>query len=157
MKPVNAAALGDLLSGAALIALGAAGLFWMVDAQVRDVEGFGVNARLYPKILFALLMVLGAGVFIGGLMRGRDAPGRETDLSGLARVIGVTAVGGLFATLAPVIGFTAAAILATGAFAAICGVRRPVPLAAVSLGAALAIRLIAVELIGLTLPGLGSI
>lgn len=148
--------LGDLVSGLALFAIGAAGLFWAVDAQVEEVAGFGAYSRLYPKILCALLMVLGAGILAGGLTK-RPASAATADWAARGRVVGVVAVGAGFAAAAPWIGFIAATVLATGAFALICGVRRPLSLAAISLGTALAIRVVAVELLGLTLPGLGSI
>ncbi|WP_226582209.1 tripartite tricarboxylate transporter TctB family protein [Acuticoccus sediminis] len=157
MKLANAAARGDILSGAVLVVIGAAGLLGVVDAQVQEVAGFSSHARLYPKILAALLAVIGAGILAGGVAKRGKVPAVEVDWTGMGRVVGVLAGGCAFALLAPLAGFTAATVLATGAFAVICGVYRPLPLALVSLGTALAIRVVAVELLGLTLPGLGSV
>lgn len=149
-------AVGDVISGGLLVAFGAVGLLGGIDSQVQVVAGFGADARIYPKIIAGLLVILGALIAAGGLRRREEQPVVQDQLYGLLRVAAVAISGAGFAWLAPRVGFVPAAVLATGAFAIIAGVRRPIAILVVSASTAAAIRILAVEVLGLTLPGLGA-
>lgn len=154
MKRINHAALLDMVSGTLILLLGTGGLLWLIDANIRIVRGFGEDARLYPQVLSVLMIIVGVSIAFGGI-RKWTSPSPEISLtvSGVARVAGAVFSVAAFAFIAPRTGFLPAAILAVAAFALGTGVRKPLPLLALSVGTALTIYFVAAKLLGLSLPG----
>lgn len=154
MMPIDRLRLGDVVSGSLILALGAAALLWLIEAHVRVVPQFGADAHLYPRVLAVLLTILGSSILIGGLVKSAASPAvSAVPRGGLFRVLFIVLGAAGFSLLIPYTGFLPAAMLAVGIFAMVSGVRKPLALVALSVGTAVAVHVLAVELLGLSLPG----
>lgn len=153
----------DVISAAVAAAFGLSLLFYFVPEWVQAHDssgGYGLGARVMPDVTALLLTGLSVLFFFYRLMgRGRrDAAGKEVDEPSpftranqrflLKTALFVVAMGLLFEW----IGFLAAGPITIAGFMIGMGERRPVPILATSVGAAVVIWLFFWQLLSFPLP-----
>lgn len=146
--------LGDVLSGALILAFGAWSLLWLINAQVSIVPGIGEDAQLYPRVLATILVILGAGIVLATLIT-RAEPRTENAFSksGFARVLCTAFCIAGFVLVSRYSGFVLASFLALAGFSLVAGVRHPIAIGVLSGGTTAVLFLFVADILGLPLPG----
>ncbi len=147
----------DILSGGVVIAV--AGLYYLGTGQIlhSSLED-AVGADGLPRILATVLAGLGVLLILRSLLTPRrKAAGEATADNGdyrasLPRALGLLAVAGGYALVAPVIGYLPAIALLIAAVALYEGIRPSWPVAVTAVGGAIGFWLFFVWLLGVEQP-----